>query len=169
MTVRVSLLCAAMASALPEPAAGASREDLDFVIASSLPPAVVEAFEKHADIAFEARLNPFYLQGDFDGDGRRDTAVLIKDRKTGTHGIGIALKAGRIAIVGAGRKIGDDPGDFAWMDAWYVEPKGNVAQGATDEAPPKLKGDAIMVIKTEAASALLYSDGKRFRLYQQGD
>lgn len=147
----------------------AEQGDVDFVVGSSLPPDVWEALSKGNAYAVEARINPFYLQGDFDGDGWRDTAVLVKERASGKHGAALVFKGGKVRIVGAGKDMGDGTKDLDWMDAWYVEPKGKVQQGATDEAPPKLKGDAIMAIKTESASGLIYWNGARFRWYQQGD
>jgi hypothetical protein len=44
-----------------------------------------------------------------------------------------------------------------------------VQRGADGKPPPKLRGDALMVMKTEAASGLVYWDGKRYGWYQQGD
>ena len=151
------------------PALAAEPGDLDFVAASSLPQEIIGAFAGLPAYAYEARINPFYLQGDFDGDGRRDTAVLVKEKSSGKHGIGIALRGRKTIFIGAGTELPGSSDDFAWMDAWVVQPKGPVAQGATDEAPPKLRGDAILAIKTESASGLIWWDGKRFRWYQQGD
>lgn len=50
-----------------------------------------------------------------------------------------------------------------------IIPRGPVGQGAAGKKPPNLRGDAIMAIKTEAASALIFWDGKRYAWYQQGD
>ena len=47
--------------------------------------------------------------------------------------------------------------------------RGPVGKGADGKAPPKLRGDALMVIKTESASALIYWNGTRYAWYQQGD
>jgi hypothetical protein len=44
-----------------------------------------------------------------------------------------------------------------------------VQRGADETAPPTLKGDALMVIKTESASALIYWNGRGYSWYQQGD
>ena len=68
-----------------------------------------------------------------------------------------------------GRDLGNGGDDFGWMDAWHVYEKGKVEQGASEGKPPKLKGDAIMAIKTESASGLIYWNGKKFDWYQQGD
>lgn len=159
----------AMLVMLSAPALAASREDIDFVAAASLPDEVWEALGKDSDYAVVTRINPFYLQGDFDGDGWRDTAVLVRERSSGRQGAIIVFRGGKMRVVGAGKDIGDGSTDLDWMDAWHVERKGRASQGATDEAPPTLKGDGIMVIKTESGSGLIWWDGKRFRWYQQGD
>lgn len=147
-----------------------TRDDVPFATASSLPQEIWGALDAGAgDYAISDHLNPFYLQGDFDGDGSRDTAVLIKHTKTAKVGVAIVFKAGKVRILGAGQDMGGGESDLDWMDAWHVEPKGMVQQGASEEPPPRLKGDGIMAIKTESASRLIYWDGKRFRWYQQGD
>lgn len=115
--------------------------------------------------AITSRLNPFYLRGDFDGDGRPDYAVLIA-RDNGPKGIMACLSSLRRPVVlGAGAPFGDmNDLDF---DAWRVYPKGPIKR--SEAAPPVLRGDAILMIWEERASALAYWDGKRFRWYQQGD
>ena len=159
----------AMLCLLVSAAEAADRGDIGFLEGSSLPPDLWDALTKGNAYALETRINPFYLQGDFDGDGWRDSAVLVKERSSGKKGAALVFKGGKVRVIGAGKDIGDGTDNLDWMDAWYVEPKGKVQQGATDEAPPTLKGDALMVIKTESASGLIYWDGKRFRFYQQGD
>jgi hypothetical protein len=45
-----------------------------------------------------------------------------------------------------------------------------VWQGADRQnAPPVLRGDALMVVKLEAASAIVYWTGSEYAWYQQGD
>jgi hypothetical protein len=157
---------------LPRSAA-AGREGLPFQLWSSLPPGIVEAFENNPSAKryeLVAHLNPFYVNGDFNGDRRTDTAVLIKE--TGSGKIGIAIihaGAKSIIVLGAGRKFGNGGDDFRWMDAWHLYPRGPVQRGADETAPPVLKGEALMVIKTESASGLIYWNGKRYGWYQQGD
>ena len=147
--------------------------EIDFVTLESLPPALRESFDKSPQAkryAFSAQINPFYLHGDFDGDGQQDTAVWITERATGKIGIAIFhSKANRLDIVGAGRDLGNVGDNFSGLDAWYVFRRGPVRRGADGKPPPKLHGDALMVMKTEAASGLIYWDGKRYGWYQQGD
>jgi len=70
------------------------------------------------------RMNPFYLEGDFNGDGALDVAVLIKERGTGKHGIAVVHGTiGKITILWAGIGIGNGGDDFDWMDSWQFTPK----------------------------------------------
>lgn len=146
--------------------------DIDFLTAASLPPEVRARVESHLPKRYQlfAYINPFYLHGDFDGDGRIDTAMLIREISSGKRGIAIFYgKSARLHVVGAGQKLGNAGDDFSWMDAWYVFQRGPVRRGADDKAPPKLHGDALMVSKSESASALVYWNGKSYAWYQQGD
>ena len=139
----------------------------------SLPPAVRTVFSTQpfrSQFRAVFRLNPFFLQGDFDGDGRLDTAVFVQDRINGNHGIAVVLAAtGKPEVLGGGKSFGNGGDDFSWLDAWHTVPKGDVAKGAEGSTPPKLRGDAIWVEKTEAASAIVYWDGSAFQWSQQGD
>ena len=147
--------------------------EIDFVTLANLPPLVRESFENSPQAkryAFSAHINPFYLHGDFDGDGQLDTAVWITERATGKSGIAIFhAKANRLVIVGAGRDLGNAGDNFSGLDAWHVFGRGPVQRGADGKPPPKLCGDALMVMKTESASGLIYWDGNRYGWYQQGD
>jgi len=154
------------------PGIAAGPEDVDHVIAASLPPAVSEALRdnpKTAKYKISTRINPFYLQGDFNGDGKSDTALLIEEKASGKVGIVFVLGQKKIAIVGAGKATGNGGDNFDWMDAWYVYEKGKVQMGADENAPPTLKGDALLAMKAESASSLIYWNGKDFAWYQQGD
>jgi hypothetical protein len=116
-------------------------------------------------------LNPFYQSGDFDGDGKLDVALLVKNKSSGKTGIAIIHSGPKpIVLLGAGTSWNNDPKyDFDWMDAWQIYPKSPVGQGAGEGKPPTLRGDAILAIKTESASGLIYWDGTKYKWYQQGD
>jgi hypothetical protein len=152
---------------------GASESELGFAAKSSIPPGVIEAFRKSGlaeKYMFSTGVNPFYVQGDFNGDGKLDCAILVKQKSSGKLGIAI-VHAGvnNVKVLGAGRAFGNGGDDFSWMDAWYVYSKGPVSLGVGEGSPPKLKGDALMLIKTESASSLVYWTGTQYRWYQQGD
>jgi len=115
-------------------------------------------------------INPFYLRADYNGDGWGDFAVLVKQRNSGKFGVAVVDgRSSKVTILGAGSgpRAGGD--DYAWMDYWYVYPKGPVQRGAGERRVPQLRGDALLMGKSESASGLIYWDGKRFTWYQQGD
>jgi hypothetical protein len=123
---------------------------------------------KDYDVSFH--MNPFYLSGDFNGDGKIDVAVLVKQRSTGKLGIAIVHGAtDKITILGAGTAISNGGDDFAWMDTWQVCTKATVAQQTAKTHAPHVRGDALLVAKSEAASAVIYWNGKRYVWSQQGD
>ena len=115
-------------------------------------------------------LIPSYLQGDFNGDGNIDVAVLVKQRATGKIGIAIVHGGmGKATILGAGTAIGNGGDDFAWMDSWQVYAKNRAAHAAGETSVLRLRGDALLVSKTDAASALIYWNGEKYVWLQQGD
>jgi hypothetical protein len=119
------------------------------------------------EYALSFRVNPFHLRGDFDGDGKADTAVLVTQRSTRKVGIAIINGAtDKVTILGAGTAIGNGGDDFEWMDSWEIYSKNRMASGISI---PKLRGDALFVSKREAGSALIYWNGKRYVWLQQGD
>ncbi|MEW5976532.1 MAG: hypothetical protein AB1898_12090 [Acidobacteriota bacterium] len=136
-------------------------------------PEWVRRVVEHPDFAkryeLDAHLNPFCHRADFDGDGKVDFVVFIRERSSGKIGVAFVHRAGpRFHVVGAG-KAGVHGDDYSWVDAWAVFDKGAVSQGAEEKPPPRLKGDALLLFKTEAASALLWWNGSGYRWYQQGD
>jgi hypothetical protein len=123
---------------------------------------------KEYDVSFH--LTPSYLEGDFNGDGNIDVAVLVKQRATGKLGIAIVHGGmGKVTILGAGTPIGNGGDDFSWMDTWQVYSKGRGAHAAGERNVPGLQTDALLVGKSEAASALIYWNGKRYVWFQKGD
>jgi hypothetical protein len=111
-------------------------------------------------------IHPARLQGDFDGDGKTDYAVLVA--KGSQQGIVLCRSGSATPVVlGAGMAFNEMRDlDFT---AWHVHPRNRrVRRGAGEGRRPKLSGDAI-VLEWESASALVYWSGGRFRWYQQGD
>jgi hypothetical protein len=138
-----------------------------------IPQWVVQLFSaKHLDAQYDFvfALNPSYLSADFNGDGKIDVAVLVKQRSTGKLGIAMVHAViNNIVILGAGTPIGNGGDDFSWMDSWQVYSKARAAHAEGETGAPLLRGDALLVGKSEAASASIYWNGKRYVWLQQGD
>ncbi len=115
--------------------------------------------------AVNSKINPFYLRGDFRGDGKLSHVVLIQ--KDGKQGI-IYCRSGVPTVLGAGMEFHNMTNlNFT---SWQVHPKAvRVQRGVGEGMPPKLLGDAIVLEWDESASAFVYWNGRHFVWYQQGD
>jgi hypothetical protein len=113
------------------------------------------------------KVKPFYLRGDFDGDGKWDYAVLV--RHSGQQGLVICRASSEKPILlGAGMSF-HNMKDLNF-NAWQTHSKAHpVEEGVEAGKPPILLGDAILIEWEESASAIVYWNGKQFVWYQQGD
>jgi hypothetical protein len=99
-----------------------------------------------------------------------DIAVLVTERSSGKVGIAVVHgSTGKVTILGAGIRIGNGGDDFEWIDSWQVYSKTHEAHASGETTIARLSGDALLVEKSEAASALIYWNGKRYVWSQQGD
>jgi hypothetical protein len=140
--------------------------------ASNIPASVTQLFKStgfERRYAFSSAMKPSHLKGDFDGDGKPDTAVLVKQKTSGKIGIAVCHSStNKIVIIGAGTMIGNGGDNFDWMDIWKVVTKAAAAKHLGRDASA-LKGDALHVEKSESASALIYWNGTKYVWRQQGD
>jgi len=150
-----------------------SDQEFTWTQGQSLPAWIHHCFKKNKvdeKYSFSSRVNPFYLRGDFNGDHEPDIAVLVNEKSSNKIGIAIFhFGKNEVFIVGAGEKCGNGGDNFRWMDAWHVYRKETVYQGMEDNPPPTLLGEALYVMETESASAIVYWNGEKYAWYQQGD
>jgi hypothetical protein len=129
------------------------------VHAGEEPPAwSVKVFNEKLGAGYELvqKLEPSFYVGDFNGDGKSDVALLIKEKSTAKVGIAIVEGGERkIKIVGCGKSFGSGGDDFSWMDVWSIRHLGKV--------------DRLYVAKSEAASAVIYWNGSKYKWQQEGD
>lgn len=107
--------------------------------------------------------SPPYLDGDFDGDGVMDAAVLVEHRSTGKLGVVIVHRGTRrVTILGAGTAT-PGPDDLGWIDAWDVFRKGSTIHLTIRDRPnTQLVADALWVGRRDSASAFFIWTGRRF-------
>ena len=106
---------------------------------------------------------PPYLDGDFDGDGVRDAAVLVEHRATGKMGVAIVgSRTRRVTILGAGSGSAG-PEDLSWIDRWDVFHKGVTYDLTIQDRPGiQLGADALWVGRQDSLSAFYVWTGANY-------
>jgi hypothetical protein len=120
------------------------------------------------NIEISGAVNPFYQRGDFDGDGKADLAILVRDKASGKIGILMLHRVGKPVLLGAGRPFGNGGDDFAWIDQWTVD-DGGAKQRRRGDATEGESADALRVAKEGTASALIRYRSGNYVWRQQGD
>ncbi|MBA2434638.1 MAG: hypothetical protein H0V54_06055 [Chthoniobacterales bacterium] len=149
-----------------------TKTDPEVLALASLPYSFIQRFiksELSIDYVIGSQaVNPFYLTGDFDGDGQMDYILRLQskaDKQKEEDAVFFAE--------GEPRLLSKDIKETYPGPAWYVvSKKEKISLGANDEEgakPPEPKGDSIMMVRPESSSALVFWNGKSFELFWQGD
>ncbi|GJL95400.1 MAG: hypothetical protein DHS20C05_18050 [Hyphococcus sp.] len=114
---------------------------------------------------------PVELSGDFDGDDAGDMVMPVTRKSDKKRGLAFCRAGTWTTLIGFDGKLGKhlSPGYFESVDWWAFHEKGPVGQGSGEGPPPTLVGDAIVVGKEGASSALIYWTGDGYSSYWQGD
>ena len=138
----------------------------------SIPKWVRQEFTAHHldqeyDITYQ--LYPSYLEGDFNGDGRNDAAILVHEKSSGKFGIAIVhgkrpqAISSIVTILGADTQLGKAGKDFKWMKVW------SLIEARTSSSLPKhleSRGDAIQTGIPGGKTGIIYWDGKKYTWYE---
>jgi hypothetical protein len=121
----------------------------------NMPDELRECIRAQSNIQPNAEINPFYLSGNFDGDGLTDFAVQIKNLKGGQRGVLFCFANGKRVLWGAGvpnKTLVDGKWPF---DSWMLIRKGSKHLSIY----PKIKNDAIALTIADEGGGLLYWNG----------
>ena len=147
-----------------------SDRDTEFSNRSSAPEKLWELIkesgvEKNYSLSI-CGLNPWYLMGDFNGNGQYDFALLLHERSEENETrLAVIWDSGKVVFLDRDEKL-----QYPTIQAWHIYPDyEKVLLGAEEGTPPVLQGDGIMIYKLESSSSLVYWDGSRFTYYWQGD
>lgn len=115
-----------------------------------------------------AYINPYYLEGDFNGDKKMDIAVSIIQRQTKKQGILILHgNSNAFFVLGAGTPFSKGGANFRWLDTWKIYRESKLVPGFGETAVVKLKSDALFVGNSLLANAVIYWNGSAYTWYQQ--
>lgn len=151
--------------------------DASFEILEQLP----NSFKNSAtssELTFNIKedLNPFYLEADFNGQGKLDVAICISEPSTNKQGILIQHGEDRTYyILGAGRTF-NDMDNFHWMEVWKVY-REKTAERTTFTADFDIEGSetvalsnvAIQVSSSESSYNLITWDGTNYIWIHTGE
>ena len=165
----------------------ASQENLNktgqerYVILESLPDwvnsaEIISDFKIKGKYLLDPRLNPFYLEEDFNGDGILDIALPIKEISSDKLGFAI-IHGGKqeVFIVGAGtlikKALGDDQ---SYIDVWKLNrEKENIGTEVDDKGdlietqPILLNNPSINILNTELGGGLIFWNGTEYEYLHQ--
>ena len=123
----------------------------------------------------ENRLNPLYLEADFNGDGNLDVVVPIFEKSTNKKGFAIIHgKTFEVFILGAGRLFKNALGDDQdYIDIWSInrdkqnEPGIEEETGNGENGILILENPSIGIGKSELGGGLIYWDGNEYAYFHQ--
>jgi hypothetical protein len=121
-------------------------------------------------IAVSLNVNPYYLRGDFDGDGKIDYAVAVKGTTSGKLRVLICTGTKRVFLLGSegnGPAFSDMADDNFFAPSWMVYTRAEVNDltkytSNVPQAVPASRGEAIAMVWEDGIS-LIYWDGAKFR------
>jgi hypothetical protein len=150
--------------------------------AQPIPPKFIKSFKnfnlnnKYEIVAY---LKQSFLQADFDGDGVKDVAALVVERKTKKKGI-LLISGDKYFVFGAGTKFGNGSDDFKWAGGWKIYNKKiayetvvNTEGDLIGSKKKRLERTAFYIYQAEdnepVSGGIIYWSGKSYLWIQQGD
>jgi len=117
----------------------------------------------------DTRINPYYLRGDFDGDGKLDFAVMVTRNNSKTLGLIICQGDGQSFVLGAGSqpKFSTMSEDNFLSSDWEVVTLAEFRELLYDK---KLAGTAkgeVICLTWEDGNGYIYWDGKQYRWFSE--
>ncbi len=154
--------------------------DAEFYFNESLPDWLIESNILEESLLtdkfeFSSRLNPFYLEADFNGDGNNDVAIPISEIDTEKDSFAIIHGTiNTIYIIGAGNKVKNAlSDDLSYIDIWKVNRKKTNKPGLEENTGTGDKGELIIetpslnIEKSEIGGGLMYWTGSEYAYFHQ--
>ena len=152
----------------------------DYYILERLPDRFLESdimndLKLKNEYKIENRMNPLYIEADFNGDGNLDIALPI--RQIGTNKVGFAIihgKSDEIHIIGAGTNVKNGlSDDMNYIDIWKVnrdkinEPGLEENTGTGEKGELILENPSLQIEKSEVGGGQIYWNGKKYAYFHQ--
>ena len=110
------------------------------------------------DLELDGAVNPFYLSGNFDGDGITDFVVQVISKSAKQQGVIFCLSSGPKAIWGAGKPNSSLKTGQKWpFDSWMLIRRGSKHLSVY----PNIKFDAVALMIADEGGGLVYWNGNQ--------
>lgn len=135
-----------------------------------IPEAVKRCFERkeiRGQVKLGFKINPYYLRGDFDGDGNIDLAISIVGAKSSRIGILVCHASGYVVVLRGDNKpvktFSEMADDNFISGNWTVMEKSDVTRRMNKmKAKYRVLGEAIFMPWDDGDSMILW-DGSKFQ------
>ena len=123
----------------------------------NVPDGITACLKARPELKVNTSINPYYISGDFDGDGFTDIAVQVKTSNDQRQGILLCLAKRDSTLVGAAEPLPWKE-DVLPFDDWMLIRKGSKRLSIY----PKLKFDTLAWFNGDGRGVFLYWDGNKF-------
>jgi hypothetical protein len=130
---------------------------------NGVPDDLRSCLHSHPGLQFDGGINPYYIAGDFDGDGVTDFAVLVRgpnDKGAGIHHILFCFGQGKTVLWDARTLAGSISSPFT---TWFLVRK----QSKLLSVHPKITHDSLAILIGEEGGGLIYWDGHKLAWQQE--
>ena len=123
----------------------------------NVPDGLSACLKARPELEINTSINPYYISGDFDGDGFTDIAVQVETSKDQRPGILLCLAKRDSALVGASNPLPWKE-DVLPFDDWMLIRKGTKRLSIY----PQLKFDTLGWFNGDGRGVFIYWDGIKF-------
>ena len=121
---------------------------------------VAAAPSSKSQLMLDSSRNPYYLRGDFDGDGKTDLAIALKS-KSEPFQVGIGICRGTMAPVllgsiARGKRFTEDAADMVTSPGWRVITRKELIKILASTVPQRHRQTGILYKIADSTGEMIY-------------
>ena len=136
---------------------------------------LLEGKNFYKDYLLDPRMQPHYLQADFNGDGYLDIAIPIKQKESGKKGFAIIHgNTGDVHLISAGTSVKNGlSDDMGYVDIWKINTEKVNSPGLDEDSGTGkneellLENPSLQIETSEIGGGQIYWNGKEYAYFHQ--